>query len=126
MDILPERYPVRSREQCKSAGQYLLGRLLRNIYGFHALILEEFPVPDERLWIDFFMPHHKLAFEYQGRQHDEFVKLFHGDRKGFERSKARDANKRKWCEVNDIVLVEVRDDPTVQQLQDLIQEARSE
>lgn len=117
---------MRSREQCKSAGQYLLGRLLRRIYGFNALMLEEFPLPEERLWIDFLMPHHRLGFEYQGVQHDKFVKLFHGDKKGFERSKARDERKRQWCEINEIVLVEVRGDVTVEDLQTLIKEARNE
>jgi len=72
MDIRPERYPIRSREQSKSHGQYMLGRLLRSIYG-QALILEEFPIPDERLVLDFYMPHHNLAFEYQGRQHDSSI-----------------------------------------------------
>lgn len=126
MDILPERYPVRSREQSKSVGQYMLGRLIRSIYGFNALLLEEFPIPDERLWIDFFMPHYNLAFEYQGQQHDKFVKLFHGDKKGFERSKARDARKREWCEINDIVLVEVRGTLTAENPMSLIEEARNE
>ena len=83
MDILPERYPVRTREQCKSAGQHSLGRVLRKLYGFNALVLEEFPLPGERLWIDFLMPHHNLGFEFQGLQHDQFVKLFHGDAKVF-------------------------------------------
>jgi hypothetical protein len=126
MEILPERYPVRTREQCKSAGQYMLGRLLRSIYGFHALILEEFPLPEERLYLDFFMPHNKLGFEYQGIQHDKFVKLFHSDKKGFEKSKARDARKRLWCETNEITLIEVRGNVSVEELQKLIEEARNE
>jgi len=121
MEILPERYPMRTREQCKSAGQYMLGRLLRRIYGFHALILEEFPLPEERLWLDFFMPHYGLGFEYQGRQHDEFVKLFHGDKKGFEKSKARDNRKRTWCELNEVTLIEVRGNISVEDLQKLIE-----
>lgn len=125
MDILPERYPVRSREQCKSQGQYMLGRLIRSIYGFKALLLEEFPLPGERLWLDFFMPHHRLAFEYQGKQHDEFVKIFHVDKKGFEKSKIRDERKRQWCEMNDLTLVEVRGAPTTDDLQRLIEEARA-
>ena len=125
MDILPERYPVRSREQSKSKGQYALGRLLRRIYGFHAVILEEFSLPDERLFLDFFMPHHKLCFEYQGLQHDQFVKLFHSDKKGFDRSKARDARKRQWCELNEFILIEVRGDPSTKELQALIEEARN-
>lgn len=124
MDILPERYPMRSREQSKSVGQFLLGRSLRSIYGQHAMILEEFPIPDERLWLDFYMPHHNLAFEYQGEQHDEFNKFFHGDKKGFVKAQERDARKRQWCELNTICLVEVRGTVTAEQLQDLIQEAR--
>ena len=125
MDILPERYPVRSREQSKSAGQYMLGRIIRSLYGFRAVVLEEFPVVGERLWLDFFLPHHKLAFEYQGVQHDKFVKLFHGDRKGFEKSRARDERKKNWCELNEIVLVEVRGTPSVEDLQGLIEAARN-
>lgn len=124
MEILPDRFPVRDRSQCKSNGQYLLGRLIRKIYGFDVLLLEEFSIPNERLFIDFYMPHHQLAFEYQGRQHDEFVKLFHGDKKGFEKSKARDKRKRRWCELNDITLVEVRENITTKELQQLISEAR--
>lgn len=102
----------------------MLGRLLRRIYGFNALILEEFPLPDERLWLDFFLPHHKLGFEYQGKQHDEFVKLFHGDKKGFERSQSRDARKQQWCKINNIHLVEVRGNTSIEELQQLIKEAR--
>lgn len=125
MDILPERYPVRSREQCKSNGQYLLGRAVRGIYGTNALILEEFPLPEERLWLDFYLPHHKLAFEYQGEQHDKFNKFFHGDKQGFKKSIARDERKRRWCEANEIILVEVRGTVTIEDLQGMIQESRT-
>lgn len=125
LSILPEKYPVRSKEDCKSIGQYNLGKLIREIYGSGALILEEFPIPEERLWIDFFMPHHKMAFEFQGKQHDEFVKLFHGDKNGFEKSKARDQRKRKWCEVNDFRLIEVRGKITAKDLRQLILDSRN-
>jgi len=125
MDILPERYPVRSRDKSKSAGQYLLGRIIRSIYGQQAILLEEFPVVGEHLWLDFFLPHYKLAFEYQGIQHDKFNKFFHTDKKGFQNSKARDERKRLWCEVNEIILIEVRDNPSVEDILQMIQEAMS-
>ena len=51
--------------------------------------------------------------------------FFHGDKKGFERSRARDERKRQWCELNEITLVEVRGTPTVEELQKQIDEARS-
>lgn len=114
---------MRSREQCKSHGQFLLGRALRSIYG-QALILEEFPIPEERLWMDFYMPHHNLAFEYHGRQHDQFNEFFHTDKAGFQRSQARDARKKAWCDLNTIALIEVRDTLSVEALQQLIAEAR--
>jgi len=124
LEINAANYPVRSREESKSNGQYLLGRVIRSVYGFNAVILEEFPAPEERLWLDFYLPHHKLAFEYQGEQHDKFNKFFHGDKKGFEQSKARDERKRAWCELNDITLIEVRGNVTDKELMDMIVEAR--
>jgi hypothetical protein len=95
LEILPSRFPVRSRAQCKSVGQYNLGRQIISIYGASATVLEEFPIPGERLFIDFYLPHHSLAFEFQGSQHDKFNKHFHGDKKGFIKSKERDRRKRQ-------------------------------
>jgi hypothetical protein len=127
LEVLPSRYPLRSRSQAASRGQYNLGRQLKAVYGSGCTILEEFPIPDERLFIDFYMPHHSLAFEYQGEQHDKFNKFFHGDKAGFRRSQERDARKRLWCEVNDINLVEVREVAiSREKLIALIQEARDE
>lgn len=124
LEILPSRYPMRSRSQCKSIGQFSLGRTLRGIYGNQALILEEFPIPEERLTIDFYMPHHALAFEFQGIQHDKFNRFFHGDKSGFDRSKERDTRKRSWCELNGIDLIEIRDNLTIDQLKTVIELSR--
>ena len=98
--------------------------MLRTIYGSQAIILEEFGIPEERLFVDFYLPHHSLAFEFQGTQHDEFNKFFHGDKAGFNKSKARDDRKRSWCEMNSITLIEVRETITSDQLRDLIQSSR--
>jgi hypothetical protein len=95
-----------------------------SIYGKNAVVLEEFPIPEERLWLDFYLPHHKLAFEYQGQQHDSFNKFFHGDKDGFKRSLARDERKKLWCQVNDISLIEVRGVVSAETLKSLIVEAR--
>jgi hypothetical protein len=127
LEIVPAHYPVRTRAQCKSAGQYNLGRQIQNIYGVSALLLEEFSIPDERLFLDFYLPHHNLAFEFHGAQHDRFHKFFHADKQGFEKSVARDDRKRAWCILNKIVLVEVRDENiSAEDLQKLIQEALDE
>lgn len=124
LEIVPAHYPVRTRAQCKSVGQHNLGRQIQKIYGLSALLLEEFPIPDERLFLDFFMPHHNLAFEFHGVQHDKFNKFFHTDKQGFEKSVARDTRKRDWCKLNNIRLIEVRDENiSAADLQTLIKEA---
>ena len=74
-------------------------------------ILEEVPLvgshkPSRKstLYVDFFIPSHSLAIEVHGRQHFEFVAHFHGDRKGFRKSKARDRDKENWLQNNNIDL----------------------
>lgn len=125
IDVRPSNFPLRSKEDSKSYGQYNLGLSIRSIYGEKALILEEFPLPEERLWLDFYLPHHCIAFEYQGKQHDEFSKFFHGNKQGFKASKKRDAKKRQWCIINDITLVEVRGNVDVGYLKKLITKCRN-
>ncbi len=75
-------------------------------------ILEEVPLvgshkPSRKstLYVDFFIPSHSLAVEVHGRQHFEFVAHFHGDRKGFRKSKARDRDKANWLQNNNIDLI---------------------
>lgn len=124
MDIIPSRYPIRSKEQSRSAGQFNLGRQIQNLYG-QATILEEFPIPETRLSLDFYMPQHGLAFEFQGTQHDDYVQFFHGDKQGFDRQTQRDATKREWCVLNNITLIEIRDpNMSAEELKTLIQGVR--
>ena len=108
--ILPTRFPIRTREACKSFGQFALGRLLLELYGNSEIILEEFSIPDSRLSLDFFLLNRKIAFEFQGKQHQTFSKFFHGTKKGLDKQLQRDATKKEWCDLNGIQLVYVYDD----------------
>jgi very-short-patch-repair endonuclease len=111
---------MRSKDACRSNGQYQLGRQLSKLYSGYT-VLEEFSIPESRLAIDFFVPNAKIAFEFQGIQHDEFNKHFHVDATGFRTSKRRDADKKRWCKINGITLVEVRDEHiTLDKLRELI------
>ncbi len=51
----------------------------------------------------------KIAFEYQGRQHYEFVPYFHKNKKAFEEQKERDIFKSNKCKELGIELVEIPD-----------------
>ena len=75
-------------------------------------ILEEVPLPGSHkpsrkstLFVDFLIPSVSLAVEVHGRQHFEFVAYFHGDVRGFRKSKARDRDKANWLDINSIVLI---------------------
>lgn len=109
MELSKSRFPVRGADTCRSRGQYNLGRQILQVYPGY-VVLEEFSIPDSRLSLDFFVPNAKIAFEFQGIQHDEFNKHFHVDAKGLARQVQRDREKRRWCEMNDITLIEVRDE----------------
>ena len=106
--INPAKYPVRTKEQCRSKGQFNLGKKLRLVYGT-ATILEEFSIPGSRLSLDFFIPSRMIAFEFQGAQHDGFNAFFHSDGEAYRKQQHRDANKVRWCKENEITLIEVRD-----------------
>lgn len=127
MEVLPSRYPMRTAGTSRSQSQFRIGELIRLVYGRSALILEEFPVVGTRMSLDFYLPNHNLAFEFQGRQHTEYVHHYHKDQKTFERQKIRDQNKRQWCVLNDIDLVEVFDNHiSTDDLRSLITAARNE
>ena len=58
------------------------------------------------LKFDFYLPDYNLCIEYQGAQHYKSVDYF-GGIEGFEESQIRDNIKRKFCETNNILLLEI-------------------
>ena len=76
-------------------------------------ILEELSLVGSRtsrrrgtLRADFFIPNRMLLIEVHGEQHHKFNNFFFADKLSFYKAKARDSDKREWCEINDIKLVE--------------------
>ena len=104
IDIKPSKFPERKI----SAGQTAARERIKQLFG-DQIVLEEFPIPKSKLRLDFFLPNIKLAIEYNGRQHDCFVKHFHGTMKGFLQSKQRDEEKASWCALNGIELIVWKD-----------------
>lgn len=73
------------------------------------ILLQEVGIPVRRnqtLFLDFYIPLLKTAFEVHGEQHYKFVAHYHSNAMGFMRHKKRDADKKEWCEINGITHIE--------------------
>jgi hypothetical protein len=109
VDIRPSRWPRRSKEDCKSKLQWGVSSIISETYP-NDIILEEFFVSGDFLYIDFLLPRRSLAVEVHGRQHFEYSPFFHGSKTNFLKSQDRDKRKKKWCELNQIRLVVIKYD----------------
>lgn len=63
---------------------------------------------DHFVLVDFFIPQNKLIIEFNGIQHYVEVEYFHKKDNGFEKQKLRDEKLRKWCNDNDVNLLEIK------------------
>jgi len=109
IDLRPSKWPRRSSDNCKSNFQFSVGEVVDRVFP-NEVILEEFYIPGDRLYIDFFLPRKRIAVEAQGRQHYEYSNFFHGSQENFKLAQARDRKKSLWCTYNDIRLVVIRAD----------------
>ena len=55
---------------------------------------------------DFYLPNRNLIVEVHGKQHFEFNKFHFKDKLSFYKAKARDRDKKEWCEINEITIIE--------------------
>ena len=62
---------------------------------------------NNNLELDCFNEKLRIAVEYNGAQHYKFIPFFHKNKEAFHNQKYRDYMKRKMCEENGIVLIEV-------------------
>ena len=86
-------------------------KFLQNLFPYDT-ILEEVSLPGSNkpsrrstLYADFFIPQHKLVVEAHGRQHYEYTSHFHPTKSHFYKSKGRDKDKMRWCEINGLDIV---------------------
>tara|TARA_B100001778_G_scaffold329298_1_gene330035 strand:+ start:119 stop:529 length:411 start_codon:yes stop_codon:yes gene_type:complete len=77
-------------------------------YWSHQIVFEEFPVAGTKLSLDLYNANKKIAVEVQGKQHTTYVPFFHqGNRANYISQLKRDQDKLKFCELNDIILIEI-------------------
>ena len=101
--IIDWEAPSRSKRQRE------VKKFLKKFWQSH-VVFEEFPVAGTRLSIDIYNANKKIAIEVQGSQHTKYNKFFHGGHKNnYLEQLKRDQIKAEFCEVNDIILVEIYD-----------------
>lgn len=64
-------------------------------------------VGNGNLSYDFYLPQYNLLIEYQGEQHEKFIKGFHKSEEDFIIQKEHDRRKKKYAKDNNIELLEV-------------------
>lgn len=56
---------------------------------------------------DFYIPKYNLLIEYQGEQHERYVKGFHKNKNSFKKQQEHDTRKQQFAEDNEIRLLEI-------------------
>ena len=100
------KYLVDWDQKSKSDFQFRAKKFLKKYWSRH-VVFEELPVAGTKLSLDFYNANEKIAVEVQGAQHTKFVKFFHGTKANYIDQKRRDAQKREFCVINNIKLVEI-------------------
>lgn len=91
----------------RSKGQTALKRFLYR-YWSGDIVCEEFPLVSTRMTFDIINLSKKIAVEFDGKMHHEYVPHFHGSRVSkFLAQIKRDLKKEDWCELNGYILVRV-------------------
>lgn len=93
--------------------------LLESIFPYDRII-EEVSLPGTKyqhrkstLRADFFLPNRNLIVEIHGEQHFTFNKFFFKNKLEFFRAQARDRDKKEWCRLNDITIIELKHNETI-------------
>lgn len=102
------RFPKNKGGKAESAMFYALNELFPNEEfinnGYYSFMVSPGGSP---LQLDRYYPKFKLAFEYDGRQHDEYVKYIHKSRNNFIYQQVCDKIKDSKCIENGLTLIRI-------------------
>ena len=103
----PNKYRIDWSGPSRSKIQFTVKTKLKTIWDNH-IVFEEFPLAGSKMSFDFYNANKRIAIEVQGRQHVKYVPHFHGKNKiNFISQMRRDHQKREFCQINNINLIEV-------------------
>ena len=108
-----------------SKGAQALLKIVEKIFPNQKVVFEHNIADRGGLFIDIYLPHLNIGFEYDGEQHVKFVEHFHGTKENFLMARKRDQQKDELCELAGIALVRVRydEDMTIDLVRDKIERA---
>ena len=102
----------RQREDC-SLLHLRARKILYDLFPFD-IIYEEVVLPGiyteiniKSLIADFYIHRPRLMIEVQGEQHYNFNRFFYGNKLEYFRARKLDTLKKKWCQINNITLIEL-------------------
>ena len=103
------KYLVDWESSSRSKVQNSVKKYLKK-YWSHDIVFEEFPLAGSRMTFDFYNATKGIVVEVQGRQHTKFVPFMHANSKiNYLKQLKRDEDKIKFCNLNEIVLLEYFD-----------------
>ena len=106
------KYLIDWDQESKSAFQFISKKFLKKYWSKH-VVFEELPVAGTKLSLDFYNANEKIAVEVQGAQHTKFVEFFHKTKADYINQLRRDRQKKEFCEINHIALVEIFPDDKI-------------
>lgn len=104
-----KRYLINWDKPAPSKGSQEVKDFLGANYRFWTWF-EEYRVPGTKLKVDFLSTTSKVAIEFHGRQHSQFVKHWHGSKSGFLGHIKRDVKKEELLLKNGFCFIELYDE----------------
>lgn len=93
----------------KSSLHIMARDLIKKIYPTMQL-LEEVTIythKNEVSYLDFYIPLIRKCVEVHGEQHYKYISFYHSSPLGFLKAQKKDREKKEWCNINNIALVEL-------------------
>lgn len=107
--------------EAKSKIHIMARKLLKETFPYD-IIREEVLLPGTKtihhknnLIADFYIPNRSLIIEVNGQQHFKFCPFFHKNKMAFLKALARDREKKTWCEINSLKLIEFNHNEKVEE-----------